>query len=219
MGAFARGSVFRSWGVLIGHLGFGKENWALESGARNVSSFGAREIDGATAVADLDITPLIENFREAARHLWNAHYRQRLAERDPWDVRDSFDEVTGPLFGSLVLAPLGIRSTALAPANVWEPTPVTGLIVRPSSESGVPIMINRDRPRSGYWDHPKDRITGDEAKLLLARFFDFDQLGCRDFRYLEVLIASSERHPEIAGRWALLDFEYARVFVGQPSSE
>jgi hypothetical protein len=92
------------------------------------------------------------------------------------------------------------------------------LIVRPSQESGVPIMINRDRPRSGYWDHPKRRIAGDEAQLLLARFFDFDELTSRDFRYLEVFIASSDREPDIVGRWALLDFEYARVIVGQPAT-
>jgi hypothetical protein len=65
-------------------------------------------------------------------------------------------------------------------------------------------MINRDRPRSGYWDHPKERITVEDGELLFARFFDFDQLACRDFRYLEVFIASSAREPDIVGRWALL---------------
>jgi hypothetical protein len=163
----------------------------------------------------LNVDPLS---REAARHLWNAHYRQSLADRDPWDVRDSFDEVIGRLFGSLVLEPLGIEGTSLAPSNAGEPKPVTGLIVRPSAESGVPIWINRDRPRSGYWDHPKQRIAGDEAELLFARFFDFDQLACRDFRYLEVFIASSAREADIVGRWALLDFDYAKVLVGQPAA-
>jgi hypothetical protein len=166
-------------------------------------------------VTNLDITSSVANFREAARHLWNAHYRQTLSERDPWDVRDSFDEVIGRLFGSLVLEPLGIDGTGLARWNAGEPTPVKGLIVRPSAESGVPIMINRDRPRSGYWDHPKERVAAAEAELLFARFFDFDQLACRDFRYLEVFIASCVREPDIVGRWALLDFEYARILVGQ----
>lgn len=169
-------------------------------------------------MANNDITPSIANFREAARHLWNAHYRQSLADRDPWDTRDSFDEVIGRLFDSLVLEPLGIAGTSLAPSNAGVPKPVTGLIVRPSVESGVPIMINRDRPRSGYWDHPKERIAADEAELLFARFFDFDQLASRDFRYLEVFIASSVREPDIVGRWALLDFEYAKVLVGQPAT-
>ena len=169
-----------------------------------------------TGMANLDITASVANFREAARHLWNAHYRQNLSDRDCWDLRDSFDEVAIQLFASLVLEPLGLNSTSLAPSNVGEPTPLTSLIVCPSPESGVPIMINRDRPRSGYWDHPQQRVTGDDAELRLARFFDFDELACRDFRYLEVFIASSNRHPDIVGRWALLDFEYARVFVRQP---
>ena len=171
-----------------------------------------------TAVANIDITPSVANFREAARHLWNAHYRQNLSDREPWDLRDSFDEVIIRLFASLVLEPLAIDGTGLSPSSAGEPTAVTGVIVRPSPEVGVPIMINRDRPRSGYWDHPKQRIAGDEAELLFARFFDFDQLTYRDFRYLEVFIASSDREPDIVGRWALLDFEYARVFAGQPAA-
>jgi hypothetical protein len=116
------------------------------------------------------------------------------------------------------LEPLGIEGTGLALSNAAEPAPVAGLIVRPSVESGVPVMINRDRPRSGYWDHPKQRIAAHEAELRLARFFDFDQLACRDFRYLEVFIASSAREPDIVGRWALLDFEYAKILVGQSAA-
>lgn len=171
-----------------------------------------------TPVAHLDITPAVANFREAARHLWNAHYRQVLPDRDPWDLRDSFDEVINRLFENLVLVPLGMNGPGLAPSNAGEPVPMPGLIVRPSPQSGVPIMINRDRPRSGYWDHPKDRIVGGEAELLLARFFDFDQLACRDFRYLEVFIASSDCEPDLVGRWALLDFEYAQVFASEPAA-
>jgi hypothetical protein len=171
-------------------------------------------------VANLDITSSVANFREAARHLWNAHYRQSLSDRDPWDLRDSFDEVIIRLFASLVLEPLGTKGTGLAPSCGFEPIPVTGLIVRPSPESGVPILINRDRVRSahGYWDHPKTRIAATEAELLLARFFDFDQTAHRDFRYLEVLISASQTEPEIVGRWALLDFEYAHVFFDEPAA-
>lgn len=78
-------------------------------------------------------------------------------------------------------------------------------------------MINREARRaSGYWDHPKNRITPQDAELLFARFFDFDEVTYRDFRYLEVLIVSSASEPSICGHWALLDFEYARVFASQP---
>jgi hypothetical protein len=166
-------------------------------------------------VATRDITSSVANFREAARHLWNCHYVPTLDGQHPWDTRDSFDRVSGELFRSLVLEDLGLTDIALAPSWASDPKPIPGLFVTPSAAGGVPIFINRDRPRSGYWDHPKQRIQPDEATLLLARFFDFDEVGLRDFRYLEVFIAAASVDQEIVGRWALLDFEYARVSVGE----
>jgi hypothetical protein len=160
-------------------------------------------------MAELDITSSVANYREAARHLWNCHYRPTLAGQDPWDVRERFDRVSAELFKSLVSDTLGI-DCGLTPDRV-EPRPVDGIRVRPFPESGVPIMINRDRPRSGYWDHPKSRVVAGEAELLLGGFFDFDMFGPLDFRYLEVLIASPVSDPDLAGRWALLEFECARV--------
>lgn len=170
-----------------------------------------------TAPVAADITRSIANFREAARHLWNCHYLPNLSQQNPWDVRDSFDRVSIELFNSLVLEPSGVNGTQLAAASEGNPQPITGLRVHPSADSGVPILINRHRPRSGYWDHPKSLLAAGEAELLLARFFDFDEIAYRDFRYLEVLIASSTSDPDIAGRWALLDFQYARVLVSEPA--
>jgi hypothetical protein len=68
-------------------------------------------------MASRNITASIANFREAARHLWNVHYRHGLSERDPWDVHDSFDEVIIRLFGSLVLQPLNLSESELAPSS------------------------------------------------------------------------------------------------------
>ena len=57
-----------------------------------------------------------------------------------------------------------------------------------------------------------------EAELHLARFFDFDEIGFRDFRYFEVYIASAT-DSDLVGRRALLDFEYARVVAQIPLSD
>lgn len=162
-----------------------------------------------------DITSSVANFREAARHLWNCHYIPTLDVQYPWDARDSFNRVAGELFRSLVLKDLGLTDIAPAPSWVSDPKPIPGLFVTPSAAGGVPIFINRDRSRSGYWDHPKQRIRPEEATLLLARFFDFNEVGQRDFRYLEVFIAAAPADQDIVGRWALLDFEYARISVGE----
>jgi hypothetical protein len=163
----------------------------------------------------LDITTSVANFREAARHLWNCHYLPFLPE-DPWDARDSFDEVIAHLFASIVLEPCDIIGTRLAPSCTGQPDVVKGLLVRPWPEQGALILINREAGRSsGYWDHPKKTIAAEEAELHFARFYDWEEIGYRDFRYVEVLIVSAPADPSICGHWALLDFEYARVFANQ----
>jgi hypothetical protein len=170
-----------------------------------------------------DITTLVASYREAARQLWNCHYVPSLKRRerweDRWDVRDSFDRVAIAMFSSLVLEDLGMADVAsLAPVSAGNPVAQPGILVSPSSATGAPIMINRDRPRSGYWDHPRDRLAPNDAELHLARFFDFDDIGLRDFRYLEVYIASAT-DSDLVGRWALLDFEYARIVACMPESD
>ena len=166
-------------------------------------------------MADRDITHSFANFREAARHLWNVHYRPILAACDRWDFHDSFDRVCVELFDGLVLRPNDIADAELARSNSWSPKTIRTLCVVPSPASGVPIMINRDRPASGYWDHPKQRIAMGDARLRFARFFDFDVLGFRDFRYCEVVIDASVAEPDLADRWALIEFEHVRVFVDE----
>jgi hypothetical protein len=76
-------------------------------------------------------------------------------------------------------------------------------------------MINRDIPSSGYWDYPVSTIKPDEAELHLLRYFDFDIVGYREYRYFEVSVRASATYPEIVGRSALIEVEHARVMFGE----
>jgi hypothetical protein len=151
--------------------------------------------------------------------LWNVYLRSIAATQNAWDVRDEFDEIARALFSSLVLQVLGMDGTELAPASSAQPKTLRGFRVIPRSESGVPIMINRDLPGGGYWDHPISLVRPHDVELHLLRFFDFDQLGFRDFKYYEVMIHASETYPEIVGRAALIECEYAQVFQNDPSAQ
>jgi len=165
-----------------------------------------------------DVTNHFSNYRECVRHLWNLYFRSIAETHSSWDVRDEFDEISRTIFSSLILRELGIRDTALAPASSAEPETLRGFRVIPRTEHGVPILINRDLPRSGYWDHPISQVRPQDVELHLFRFFDFDELGFRDFRYYEVLIQASATYPEIVGRVALIECEYAFVFQNEPPS-
>ena len=156
-----------------------------------------------------DVTELVTRFREAARHLWNTAFGSSV----DWDDRDGFSRVCTALFDALVLSPARISDTKLP--EMWEsdPEPHPALQVVPRAESGVPIMINRSTPRCGYWDDPVDRVRPSDVRLEFIRFFDFDELGPRDFKYLEVHVADFTGQPHLVGRRALLEYENVKIIA------
>ena len=86
------------------------------------------------------------------------------------------------------------------------------LQVTPSSQT-VPILIN-DRP--GCWDHPVKRVDLDKVEMHFIEFFDWNEFDYLDFTYYRVKIARLDGHPDVVGREALIERQYARVkFIEQ----
>lgn len=162
-----------------------------------------------------DVTPLFHTYRECVQHLWNTYFLPVAGPTQDWDIRDEFDTVSRGIFSAIVLRPLGACDRELAPAWSAAPLPLLGFRVVPVIGHGTPILINRDLPRSGYWDHPVAEVRPEDVELHLLRFFDFDQLGSRDYGYLEVLVQASPRYPEIVGRTALIEISNAKILFGQ----
>jgi hypothetical protein len=155
------------------------------------------------------------------RYLWNTHFLELLpTARDPWGLRDQFDEICSGLFGALVVERLGLASVANSArilSTNCDPSPATlgWLRVVPAADSGVPILINRDHSAdSGYWDHPIGRVKPSDVDLRLVHWFDFDELNSRDFKYYLVRIVSSPLE-DLVGRAALIECAYARVLLDE----
>jgi hypothetical protein len=72
----------------------------------------------------------------------------------------------------------------------------------------APIMLNRETS-SGYWDHPVTEVTR-QAELCFLAFFDWDQLGYKDNRYVRIRVNRWPSHPEVVGKDALIDTQYVR---------
>lgn len=165
-----------------------------------------------------DVTPSFHAYREGVRHLWNMQFLSVMhTVPDKWMLHDIFNDVCASLFAALVLEPLRVAVAddalgALPPGRAAAPRPMLQFHVMPSGPR-APIHINRDLPRSGYWDHPPLMLLPGEADLRFVRWFDFDQLGFRDFRYYEVHIVSSSVYADIPGRAALIDCEYSSVYL------
>ncbi len=166
-----------------------------------------------------NVTAHFQSYRECVRHLWNLHFLKAIeTSPDKWTLRDTFDDVCSSLFAALVIEPLHLARAddslrALSPSRSPDPIPMRAFHVVPNAPLGVPIHVNRAAPRTGYWDHPPNRILPGEAELHFVRWFDFDQLDFRDFRYYEVQVATSSVHPEIVGRAALIECEYASIYL------
>jgi hypothetical protein len=160
-----------------------------------------------------DITTHVLRYREAARHLWNAF----LCE-EPQDDQagHDWDAIKQVLFTALVLRNCGHEDCAavlLAPDRYgfsWI-EPIVHLHVVLVTE--VPVMISRTPGRSGYWDHPVDRLGPEDLDLRFIDFFDFDASGHIDFHYYRVRIERSTRHAALAGHEALIDVQYARILA------
>ena len=162
-----------------------------------------------------DVSLQFLTYRECVRHLWNTYFWSVAEPSQNWDLRDEFDAIARSIFSSLVLRPLDVFEHELAPEYSADPSALPGFRIVPAVEQGTPIFINRDLPRSAYWDHPVSRVRPDEIELDLLRFFDFDQLGYRDYRYFEVMVHGSTHYPDIIGRAALIEVEHARVLFSK----
>ena len=167
-----------------------------------------------------DVTPLFVAFRETTRHLWNSAFYRPDADRDEtaWDRRDAFSKAVTELFSAMVLESLGANEERLPPMWEGDPAAMTSFEVEPLAATGVPIMINRASPRTGYWDDPVRQIAPGELRMQFVQLFDWDELGARDFQYVETLIVDFPAHPEVVGRYALIEFGYARFRFIQPGA-
>ena len=120
------------------------------------------------AAAMQDITPIIEAFRETARHVWNS----ALKENATWDDRDDFDDLCAVLFRAMIVRPVGMPNVAIPPGRERHPWALPFLVVVPRIEHGTQIRINRTPPSSGYWDDPVSSVVPNEIDLRFVRFFD-----------------------------------------------
>lgn len=158
----------------------------------------------------IDASALMENYREAIRHLWNAHFRPVLNLKSPSQLLRRFSDTKRLLFRSLVAEPLGIFETEIDAESLWE--------VEPRSSCGCPILINREIEQSGYWDNPINTTSGSSVKFRFIDFFDWDQLGQADLIYCLVKIEHFSAHPHLVGYTALLEVHYVRFIFAPKSS-
>jgi hypothetical protein len=148
-----------------------------------------------------DITDRIQDYRECVRHIWNTHFRAEAERRDDWDLRDEFYDAALILFRALVLKGLDVAETELLPDYRADRQPL--LFLRLVIDTSSQALINRTGD-SGYWDDPVTQLEKGDCELRFVQFFDWWDLGFRDFAFYRVRIVASPRYPHLVGRDALV---------------
>jgi hypothetical protein len=133
-------------------------------------------------------------YRESARHLWNTCFAPRANATDAGQLLDAFERIAQELFTSM---------TGHVLRNPGDTRPVPARIeVHVHAEAEV--MVSREPGSMGSWDHPVTAAGSGGLRAAFLGFFDWDELGPRDFAYCRLDIAGFPAHPELVGHHCLV---------------
>jgi len=156
-------------------------------------------------MATIDITELMNAYRECSRNLWNVYFSKR---KDIGDCLDVFGRIRELLFDSLVLSELSYEGE-----GEGEDIPPPTLRVVPQERSLILIQRLSGSGEAGYWDQEKDMVVSPrDITLAFLYYFDFSEIPIMDFRYFRCRVLSFPSHPDYEGREALLEVAGAKVF-------
>ena len=158
---------------------------------------------------NVDCTELFLRYREIARLTWNLGFWSNPKLRE-WDSLEPYKEATARLFEGMILLALGYQGRI---KDVGTPGEVAYFQVKAKHEVELRVDSNRSSDPSHVWGDPIVRLTsnGNSHRLRFLRFFDWDVLGARDFRFLEVVIELLNDRPELTGRHALVELSGCSV--------
>ncbi|GAB6910196.1 hypothetical protein JCM12296A_60600 [Desulfosarcina cetonica] len=164
-----------------------------------------------------NVTRVFLNYRESVRNIWNKHYVPVIEEHGgSFELEETFCRIEIEMFDALVAIPLDDGISKLE-SHMSDPKKGLSLYhVVPSSDNGVPVMISREKNKTQYWDYPKDRLLPDEVEMRFVRFYDFSSDDYSDFKYVMTQIIGSQIFPDLVGRLALIDMQYAKILKAEP---
>ena len=81
--------------------------------------------------------------------------------------------------------------------------------------TSLPILIHRlSADGNRYWDEVKDMLVDAPAiRLRFEDYYDYSIYSARAFRFYRCKIVTFPSHAHYEGRGALIEVEYAEIFV------
>ncbi len=168
-----------------------------------------------------ECTELFFQYREIMRLIWNLGFWPNNSLRE-WDSLELYREAGDRLFEAMVLLALGFQGRI-------EPNETQGdvakFVVRPKFGE-VELQVDKYQPKDAghVWGFPVMRMSSDSDayEVAFVRFFDWDELAHRDFKFIEVNIDRMDERPDLVGHHALVEMEFCSIWLihqeGQNSS-
>lgn len=150
-----------------------------------------------------DCTELFYRYRELARLLWNLGFWIEPTLRQ-LDALQLYREISARLFEALVLLPLGYQGRI--ERNDTPGSIANFHVVLRGPEA--PLLVDRNLPHEPphIWGAPEIKVGPESGvSLRFLKFFDWDELARRDFRFMEVLIEQLQARPDLVGHHALVE--------------
>jgi hypothetical protein len=149
------------------------------------------------------VTEVFDRYRECARHVRNTYF-STIQSKD-WDTVENFEAVAQSLFERIVIYQFRIGFFQCEPREYTRDF----FRIVPTVADGIPVMISREKDRTGAWDHPIKTLTPTDCEIAFIKYFDWDDHGTIDFRYYWGEVLSSQKYPEIVGHALLIETQYA----------
>ena len=162
-----------------------------------------------------NVTEYFLRYRDIVRLAWNLGFRGLLTtDRTVYAFVDRFEEVSARLFEGMVLLPLGVSDRI---SDKWDPGKAFSFDVRPKTGRTAELLVDRYLPTAPYheWGSPAVRVRAEDCRLRFLAWFDWEQLGSRDYVLLKVLITDFPPRPELAGRYALVNVGDCEIFTSK----
>ncbi len=167
-------------------------------------------------------TELLLKFRDVARMIWNMAFwpNTDLQSGDCFVIGDyttSFDEAMARLYEGMVLLPLG-RTERVEDLNY--PGTTVPLFIEVKSSS-VPCLIDENLPGdAGHtWKPIGVLLDSGTYEFHFRAFFDWDQLGHRDFNFIMVLVRRLDTMPDAVGHHVLIPASECSAWVAAANSK